>query len=456
MLRFSLFSITKYIDESKFASFRKLQEGSGYSYSRLTRMLIGILLVFTIVLFLPWTQNIRARGELIALSPEQRPQTIQTIIAGRIEKWYVQEGEFVNKGDTILQITEVKDEYFDPLLLENTNKQIFAKKLSMSSYEEKVKALEDQLTALQNEQALKLAQARNKIKQTILKVQSDSMDFVAEKINFEIAQEQYNRFITLYEQGLKSLTELENRKLKWQETKAKLIYKENMYLASANELLNNRIELNRIDAEYKDKLAKSRSDKFTAISGRFDTDAAISKMENQYANYEKRLSYYYILAPQDGYVTQAIQAGIGEILKEGTQIVSIMPSRYDLAIQMYVKPLDLPLVEKGQRVMVQFDGWPAIVFSGWPGVSYGTFIGEVWAIDNFISENNMYRVLVIPKKGEYPWPEQLRVGVGVRAISLLKNVSVWYEAWRQINGFPPDYYKKNKPSVLDSANQKPK
>jgi hypothetical protein len=62
----------------------------------------------------------------------------------------------------------------------------------------------------------------------------------------------------------------------------------------------------------------------------------------------------------------------------------------------------------------------------------------------------------VPKKGEYPWPEQLRVGVGVRAISLLKNVSVWYEAWRQINGFPPDYYKKNKPSVLKSGEQKSK
>jgi hypothetical protein len=33
------------------------------------------------------------------------------------------------------------------------------------------------------------------------------------------------------------------------------------------------------------------------------------------------------------------------------------------------------------------------------------------------------------------------VGTGAQAIALLKNVPVWYELWRNINGFPPDYYR---------------
>jgi multidrug efflux pump subunit AcrA (membrane-fusion protein) len=399
-----------------------------------------ILSVCVVFLFLPWTQNIRAKGELIALSPEQRPQTIQSIIAGKIQKWYVQEGQFVKTGDTILQISEVKDDYFDPQLLQNTRKQIDAKKFSMLSYEEKIKALDDQILALQNEQKLKISQARNKVQQAKLKVQSDSIDLQAEKVNFEIAKEQFDRFEALYRDGLKSLTELENRKQKWQESRAKLISQENKYLTSANELINNKIELQRIVAEYSEKIAKSKSERYSASAGKFDTDATISKMENQFANYEKRISYYYIVAPQNGYVTKAIQAGIGEIVKEGAEIVSIMPEKYDLAVQMYVKPIDLPLIEKGQRVMIQFDGWPAIIFSGWPGISYGTYIGEVLAIDNFISPNKLYRVLVIPRKKESQWPEQLKVGMGVRTISFLKDVPVWYEIWRQINGFPPDYY----------------
>ena len=41
-----------------------------------------------------------------------------------------------------------------------------------------------------------------------------------------------------------------------------------------------------------------------------------------------------------------------------------MPADYDLAVETYVRPIDLPLVHIGERVRVQFDGWPPIVFSG--------------------------------------------------------------------------------------------
>ena len=167
-----------------------------------------------------------------------------------------------------------------------------------------------------------------------------------------------------------------------------------------------------------------------------------------------RTSLYFILAPQDGYVTQAKQVGLGETIKEGDDIISIMPATYDLAVQMYIKPIDLPLFEKGQKVMIQFDGWPAIIFSGWPGISYGTYQGEVLAMDNFISPNNMYRILVKPAINSQPWPEQLRVGAGVKALTLLKNVQVWYELWRQINGFPPDYYKVNQQTKADGESKK--
>lgn len=100
----------------------------------------------------------------------------------------------------------------------------------------------------------------------MLKVTSDSIDLQASKINFEVAKEQYNRFKSLYDEGLRSLTDLENRNLKLQESQAKLISQENKWLSSKNELINSKIELNSIQAEYKDKIAKANSDKFTALS----------------------------------------------------------------------------------------------------------------------------------------------------------------------------------------------
>jgi hypothetical protein len=175
----------------------------------------------------------------------------------------------------------------------------------------------------------------------------------------------------------------------------------------------------------------------------YDAEATVSKLQNQFINYSIRSGMYYILAPQDGYITKAIQSGIGETIKEGAEIISIMPSDYELAVEMYVNPMDIPLLEKGQHVQLQFDGWPSVIFSGWPGISYGTYGGQIVAIDNFISENGKYRVLVAHDK-DYPvWPQEIRLGAGASSMTLLKEVPVWYELWRQINGFPPDYYKMN-------------
>jgi hypothetical protein len=33
------------------------------------------------------------------------------------------------------------------------------------------------------------------------------------------------------------------------------------------------------------------------------------------------------------------------------------------------------------------------------------------------------------------------MGTGAQGIALLKDVPIWYELWRNINGFPPDYYQ---------------
>jgi hypothetical protein len=120
-----------------------------------------------------------------------------------------------------------------------------------------------------------------------------------------------------------------------------------------------------------------------------------------------------------------------------------MPSDFELAVEIFVKPMDLPLLTLGQEVRFIFDGWPAIVFSGWPDASYGTFSGKIFAIDNEISTNGKYRILIAEDSETKPWPEALRPGGGAQGIALLNDVPVWYELWRQLNGFPPDLYAKD-------------
>ena len=421
---------------------------------RLIKTLYFFGFIGLVILFLPWTQNIRSHARVTALKPNQRPQTIHSIIAGRIEKWYVQEGQFVKKGDTILFISETKEEYLDPDLVNNTEQQLKAKEFTVQSYMGKVKANDSQIDALIKSRKLKFEQATNKIAQANLKIQSDSIELAAAALNNKIAKEQLIRMESLYKEGLKSLTDLETRRLKLQETQAKVISKENDYLTSKNELINATIELQSINADYSDKIAKSESEKYASLSNMYDAEAVVSKLQNQFMNYSIRSGMYYILAPQDGYITQAIQVGIGETIKEGAEIISIMPSDYELAVEMFVNPMDIPLLEKDQKVQIQFDGWPAVIFSGWPGISYGTYSGKIVAIDNFVSENGKYRVLISQENDVYNWPHEIRLGAGASTMTLLKEVPVWYELWRQINGFPPDYYKKNNSVKAKNENKK--
>ena len=146
MLNITEYSIKGKVNTSQYLSFRGFKEYS--SIKILKRILLVAFSLFIIILFIPWTQNVRSRGYITTLKPDQRPQTINSIIAGKIEKWHVKEGDLVNKGDTILFLSEIKDEYFDPNLLDRTEEQIKSKELTVQSYMEKVKSLDNQADAL--------------------------------------------------------------------------------------------------------------------------------------------------------------------------------------------------------------------------------------------------------------------------------------------------------------------
>lgn len=441
MLNISNISITENVTKDKYASFEVVRK---LRFSRIIAYwLVGIMILFIAAMFVPWTQNIQAKGKITTLKPEQRPQTINSTIAGRVEKWYVQEGQFVEKGDTIVYLSEIKADYFDPFLVENADLQVKAKSAAVQSYEQKIVASDNQIIALREVLVLKTKQLNNKIEQGRLKVISDSLNLEAAKTDFKIADAQFKRYEGLFEQDLISRTDLEKRMQKLQVTKSKNINAENKLLVSYNDLLNAQIELKSAQSDYANKIAKSQSDRFSALSSRLNAQASTSKLESTYNSYEVRAQFYYIIAPQDCYIVKAAISGIGETVKEGAKIVSIMPANYELAVEMYVRPMDFPLIEKGQEVNFIFDGWPAFAFSGWSEYSIGTFSGEIVAIDNVISSNDKYRVLVKPNEDE-KWPSALRVGSGAQGMALLNDVPVWYELWRQLNGFPPNFYEDNK------------
>jgi multidrug resistance efflux pump len=409
--------------------------------SRIKKWMTGTLIALLIILFLPWTQNIRATGSVTTLQQDQRPQEVNSVIAGSVVKWYVKEGDFVQAGDTILQLGEVKTDYFDPELLKRTLEQVDAKQKSIENYNSKAGTAELQVTALKNALELKLNSIDNKLQQQYLKVASDSNDLIAAQNELSIYKRQLDAGRVMFDSGSIALIDLERRRANYQNGIAKRISVENKFLQNKQEINNLLIEKRSALQEYNDKIAKAEGDRFSSLSAAATSEADVAKLRNLYANYDARNKLYYVRAPQSGQITKAKKAGIGEMMKEGDMLVEIVPEKVQFAVQLFVDPMDLPLISIGQRVRFIFDGFPAIVFSGWPQSSIGTFGGKVAAIETNVSPNGKFRVLVKEDDPTHPWPKQLRMGGGAKGIALLKDVRIYYELWRIINGFPPEYYQ---------------
>ncbi len=423
--------------------------------NRLFRFWLSLLLVcFFVFLFLPWTQNIQATGQVTTLLPEDRPQTIQSAIAGRVAQWYVREGQFISEGDTIVRLTEIKPEYLDPDLVGRTAAQRDAKAGSADSYQNKVTALTQMIQTLEDQLVLKREQLDQKIRQTELKVSTQEANIANQQNQLNIAQIQYNRSDSLFRLGIHPRSKFEETSNKLEAARAKLISEQNKLAELRNELEILRLERLNVGNETREKIAKAQSDRATALSDNFTATGDVQKLDILVESYERRQDFYYIIAPQNALISKAFVAGVGETIKEGDPVVSIVPADRKLAVELFIKPMDLPLIQLGQEVRFLFDGWPAIVFGGWPGMSFGTFSGQITAIDNNVNDKGEYRILVAPAEvGD--WPEQLRPGSGAKGIALLSDVPLWYELWRQLNGFPADFYQQEKDGDKESKKKAP-
>ena len=408
--------------------------------SRIKNIFWGLFFVLLFILFVPWTQNINTSGIVTTQFQEQRPQQINSIIPGKIIKWWVKEGDFVQKGDTIVELADTKDDYLDPRLIERTNDQLIAKKQKVDFYDNKITNIKGQLVAIEEGFKLKEAAIKNKIQQLERKILIDSAELSAAKIDLEVGTNQYNRAGKMLNDGIISLVDYERRTQSFNKAKAGFQEKQQKFLNTKQDVLIARIELNTLKQDVNDKLFKLKGDIANSNTEKSTVIAEVAKNENELSNYRIRGSQKWLLAPQTGQIIKAKKAGINEIVKEGEMIVEIVPNSFKYAVELFVKPMDLALINKGQDVRLQFDGYPAIVFSGWPNSSYGTFAGKISAIETNRNENGQFRVLIIPDMKEKNWPSNLKIGTGAQGFALLNDVPIWYELWRQLNGFPPDFY----------------
>jgi multidrug resistance efflux pump len=385
-----------------------------------SRLLVVAFITFVIgIMWLPWRQFVSGAGRVIAFNPLDRRINIEAQVAGRVKHLHVNEGQRVKKGELIVEIQDN-----DPNLLNNLK----AQREAIESRRDFANGRVESLTAQITQQELAKAQAIDGAEQRV----------AGAKIAAETSQLNYNRTKDLFEKKLESQRNFELATLSRDSTIA--------------ELKSSEAALKRTSNDFDATIASTHASKGTALSEVATAERDLSVIDVQINQNLRQV----VESPRDGIVL-AVEATDGTYLRPGSLICVIIPETDSRFVEIMVDGNDMPLIhprkdgESGSPVRLAFEGWPAVQMIGWPQLAIGTFGGEVVFVDATDDGTGKFRIVVGPSDdivdrgdGNGPvtvgWPDKdrwLRQGARANAWVMLKEVPLWFELWRQINGFPP-------------------
>ncbi|HEY1082100.1 MAG TPA: biotin/lipoyl-binding protein, partial [Prosthecobacter sp.] len=394
-------------------------------YTRLfSRALVLAFIAFILGnLFLPWRQFVSGTGRVIAFNPLDRRINVEAQVSGRVKHLHVTEGQHVKKGDLIVEIQDN-----DPDLIANLRAQREAIESRRNFALGRVESLIAQIT----QQELAKAQAIDGAEQRV----------AAAKIAAETAALNYTRTHALFEKGLSSQREHELATLQRDSTSA--------------DLKSAKATLNRTSNDFDATISSIHAQKGSAHGDVATAERDLSVIDVQINQTQRQI----VEAPRDGIVLQ-VAATDGTYLRPGSLICVIIPETDSRFVEIWVNGNDMPLIQvrkeengivtSGSQVRLAFEGWPAVQMIGWPQLAIGTFGGEVVFVDATDDGMGRFRVVIGPSDdvvdrgdGKGPvkvgWPDKqrwLRQGVRANAWVMLDQVPLWFELWRQMNGFPP-------------------
>jgi membrane fusion protein, adhesin transport system len=409
-------------------------------------LLMILLLVSSVfVLFVPWRQSVVGSGEIMVFSPMERPQTIEAQISGRLLQWYVRDGQIVKAGQLIADLVDIDPRFLDHNQLKTLIDQRDSLNAKRQSAKQRLVSLNNELTNLGSSQDAAVPAADERISQAKDRLYAAQQSVDVAEQNVKTAQWQLDRMNSLYDKGLRSqrdqqIASLENTRAKTELQRAKSAYdvvKRDAEIAG--------YDYKRVSADTSNSINAIKASIAEANQVIATTSADIDHLEIDIQNMSERVQQRAVRAPCSGRVVRLDRVGAGQMVVAGAVLATIVPGTEDRAAAILIRDYDAPLVAVGNPVRLAISGWPSLQFVGWPSVAVGTFAGRISVIDAVDDGKHFYRIIVVPdykaiaEKKEEPWPsvKYLRPGAQATGWVLLGSVPIWYELWRQFNGFQP-------------------
>ncbi len=398
---------------------------------RIAQSLLKLFLILFVLLgFTPWQQNVRGVGRVVAYTPAERQQLISAQVEGRISRWLVKEGSQVKQGEILADIQDN-----DPQLLQRLEDEQKAAVAKQEAVDNRVNTFREQvrMTERARPQAISAAQSRVEMANERRKAADQSLQ--AAKAAKLTATLNLSRQQQLKEKGLASQRTLELSQLEMAQRAAEAERAQATLVAATSEVDALTADSQKIAADAAASVEKSRAELNKAIEDQNSVRADILKLQTRLARQQTQT----VVAPRDGVVLRLLANPGAEMLKPGQALAIFVPDTQERAVELWVDGNDLPLIVTGSSVRLQFEGYPAIQFGGWPEFSVGSFGGRVALIDATDDGKGHFRIVVTPDSEDNAWPNVrfLRQGVRVNGWILLGQVTLGYELWRIFNGFPP-------------------
>lgn len=400
----------------------------------------------TFFMFLPWQQNVTALGKVTAYSPSERVQTIDAPVSGLINRWHVQEGSQVKEGDLLLEIADTDPNFKQRLEAQRDNLQT-----KLGAKQDELRAYELQRQNLTAARDAKISAAQYKLDVATQKIRSSQEAVNSAQATLDAASLQLQRLQRLLADGLVS--------------------KRDMELAERDHIIASR-NMNSAQAQWQSAKAEASSAQADIQQVRSDTQAyldsttaVINKIKGEMADSENSLhtseislsrqNMQKIVAPRAGTIFRLPVNSQSQIIKQGDPLLVIVPHTSERAVELWVDGRDAPLITRDSVVRLEFEGWPAIQVPGWAQVGVGTFEGKIAFVDPTDNGSGHFRIMVVPSKDSAAWPSPrfLRQGISTKGWVLLERVTIGYELWRLLNGFPPRI--PHEPVPLNTGGGKP-
>ena len=413
----------------------------------LARLIFAAFLATPFLLaFVPWQQTVMGRGTVVAYAPVERMQVITARVSGQVRRWHVVEGSRVKMNDPLVDI-EDNDAEFQARL--EAQRAFLQERLEAAKKEviEQQAAADAQVAA--REAAIKAAEANRDAAVRSIEVAEQSLANAEFAESFEKSRSEMfeDLFTNPTFGGLESKlnrdearmradragTDTERAEAEAEKARAHLMTQESLVVQA--------------DAAGLSAIAVARSSLRKSEQNLFSIERELQDIESKIQRFKARM----VVAPCDG-VVYRVDANVGQggqYVTEGDELCTIVPDTDDPVVELFLNGFDAPLVlgfaeRTGEmpHVRLQFEGWPAIQFSAAPELAIGTFGGKVRQVDAASTASGQFRVLIEPdqmRPGErWPDPKFLRQGNQAIGWVFLNRVSLGYELWRRLNGFPPE------------------